>query len=362
MTRDFFALAEWVNNSTEYYDIFRDEDTRAMYIKLAQILHPDKQPGGTDRRQIATEAFQKLNDFHAQAQQALTEGRFGEPIILATIRSRHALHEVKHKLGQGDIATLFQVETTDDTGGTVGLLKVAKNARDNDLLAAEAKALKALHADDHPLTRYYPKLLDTFMYQDGRRRANVITWQDDCYNLEELRRKFPSGLPPVHVAWVWRRLLQALEFAHDHDLIHGAVLPPHVLVLPKQHGVILVDWCYSVGMGVSDPQAKTIKAVVSKYRDWYPNEVTDKIPPTPATDIVMAARTMIWLLGGDPITGELSNRIPRGIRAWFKGCLIEKQAMRPDHAGKLCEEFDALLKRLGEPWYPRRFVELVIPT
>ena len=55
-----------------------------------------------------------------------------------------------------------------------------------------------------------------------------------------------GGVDPRDAAWMWRRLLVALGFAHRAGVLHGAVLPEHVLIHPGEHGLVLVDWCYSV--------------------------------------------------------------------------------------------------------------------
>jgi serine/threonine protein kinase len=345
-------LADRLDKAADYTTIFTDVGSmRAVYLKMAGVLHPDRYEG-TDEHEVATKAFARLTQLHNDAQKALDEDHFGQPVI----RTKRGVHVVKRRLDDGDIAALYRTDT--------GLMKVARSARDNDLMAAEATALKRLHSVDDKFTRHYPMLLDTFLHREGRRRANVIQYYPDCYDLRQLRQYFPKGMDPRHVTWIWRRLLMALGFAHDQSILHGAVLPPHILILPKDHGVVLVDWCYSVTMPVSDSQSKTppIRAVVGDYRSWYPEEVTKKEAPSGATDLVMAARSMIYLLGGVPTTGVLPDWVPRMMRAYFKGCLAVPQAMRPNNPWALLTEFDDLLERIGEPFFPRRFVELAMPT
>lgn len=363
---DLQVAADKLTAANDYTDIFGTNPATTVkqvgeaFRRFSRILHPD-QYSGTDA-EMAASAMAALTKFKADADAAHADGRFGHvPVVIST---KHGRHVVGQKLAAGDITDLFKTDT--------GLLKVARSARDNDLLAAEATTLKTLHSFDNALTRHYPQLVDTFIYRADaprtQRRANVVTWVDGP-DLVQIREAFPTGVDPRHVAWIWRRLLMALGFAHDCGVLHGAVLPPHIMILPEHHGVILVDWCYSTQLPIPGGDvavarlicAPPIKAILPDYRTWYPEEVTDKKPPSPATDIVMAARTMIWLLGGDPTTGQLSNSVPRGMRAWFKGCLQTKQSMRPDDAGKLLAEFDELLERIGEPYHPRRWIDFVVP-
>lgn len=373
------TLFERLKKATVYTDIFPDvATTKDVYRKIARVIHPDRHTGADYG--VATYAFQLLNTFKDEADQMAADGRFGEPVVMATIRTKRARHEVRRGLGEGDITKLYETVTTVDGGfynNAVGLLKVAKSPRDNDLVAAEALALKKIHANtdfhtgEPKFSRAIPVLLDTFIYSEGRRRANVLIQLQDGYTMEEILYSFPDGVDPRHGVWMFRRLLMALGFAHEQGVIHGAVVPAHVFILPKDHGVILLDWCYSVDMPVCDSESKTtsilwtgvpkpapmakvpaIKAMVPGWEKLYPAEVRDKKPASTATDLYMAAATML----------QMMPRAPRPLRAFFKGCMQTKQSMRPDDAWKLLREFDDLLKGMGEPFYPRRFVEFSVPA
>jgi hypothetical protein len=265
----------------------------------------------------------------------------------------------------GDLCDVFAAKTVKN-GEKPTVCKVAKCQKDSDLLQAEAAALKRLRGpgSDPSLHPYVPELFDSFMYAEKgkpRRAANVIGKLDGFYSLEQVKQAFPYGLNPLDMAWMWRRLLVALGYAHHHQVVHGAVLPMHVMILPDQHGLVLIDWCYaSLGDDVLQPP---IKAICDQFKDWYPKEVLDKEVPSPATDIIMAARTMIYLMGGDPLTGNLpEHRVARPMRAFFRGCLQEKQAMRPDDAWELLREFDDLLEYMGPPYFPRRFRPFAMPS
>jgi serine/threonine protein kinase len=245
-------------------------------------------------------------------------------------------------------------------------VKIAKNPLDSDLLQTEAMALKRLYANDaeEKWQGYVPKLLDSFVYaanEGSRRQTNVTPLLKGFYSLDELRQMFPAGIDPRHAVWIFRRLLAALGFAHDNNVIHGAVLPRHVMILPEQHGLVLVDWCYAsvADAGLTLPP---IKALVNAYKNWYPEEVFDKRSPSPATDIVMAARCIVALLGGDPVAGVLPRTVPLQIRAFLRGCMQGHQSRRPQNAWLLLKEFDELLESMGAPYFPRRFLPLVLPN
>ena len=157
------------------------------------------------------------------------------------------------------------------------------------------------------------------------------------------------------MAWIWRRLLLVLGYAHDHDVVHGAVLPPHILIHPEAHGLLLVDWTSSVldahGTGAHIP------AISPEYETWYPLAVLARKTPTPAVDLELGLRCMTYLLGGDPLTGSLPPRVPSPIQTYLQSALWTG-ASRTD-AGQLYRDFSDLLADL---WGRRRFLPFAMPA
>jgi hypothetical protein len=157
------------------------------------------------------------------------------------------------------------------------------------------------------------------------------------------------------MGWIWRRLLAALAVAHRAGLVHGAVLPDHVLIHPTERGLVLIDWAYAVPLAAARP----IAAVSAAYEGWYPVEVWGKEPPTLATDLFLAARCMVDLLGGDPLTGDLPAALPARLRLFLAGTLRPEPRQRPHDAADLLAEFDALLAAL---YGRRRYLPLHLPA
>jgi hypothetical protein len=44
-----------------------------------------------------------------------------------------------------------------------------------------------------------------------------------------VKEAYPRGIDAKDMAWIWRRVLLALDFAHTNKVIHGSVLPTHYL-------------------------------------------------------------------------------------------------------------------------------------
>lgn len=237
----------------------------------------------------------------------------------------------------GDVANLYR--------GPGGVLKLARDPADNDLISREAAALRWLadHGDPEYLP-YVPSLLGTGGYRVPAtgmvRRGNALGALDGFHDLAFVDGRFPAGLDPRDVAWIWRRLLVALGFAHRAGIVHGAVLPPHVLIEPDEHGVTLVDWCYATG----GPRPGALPAIPAGYRDWYPPEVRTGYVPGPDLDIYLGTRCMLRLLDG--------RAVPPALAAFAAGCQLANPRRRPDDAWALLRELDEVLERL---YGPRRF-------
>jgi hypothetical protein len=301
-------------------ELFGTEEPARRFRRLAWLLHPDRVPAA-DRPQ-ATEAFIRLT--------TLWRGGHG-----TVIRVRDAEYRLGVRAYTGDLADLYDV-------GADRLVKLPRQPANNDLMEREARALRLLADQGDPrYLPYVPRLVDSFRHHDtatgARRRVNVVAAAPGLHSLAEVRAAYPDGLDPRDAAWMWRRLLVVLGFAHRAGLAHGAVLPGHVLIQPAEHGVVLVDWCYSA-MG-----ADRVPAMVPAYADWYPAEVRDRRETGPGTDIAMASRCMAWLM---------ANRAPRELRRFAAGCALPSPRQRPDDAWRLLAELDELLEGL---FGPRKF-------
>ncbi|MGV9001631.1 MAG: hypothetical protein ACOH18_01605 [Candidatus Saccharimonadaceae bacterium] len=355
-----------------YIDVFglaASGQEPALHVKrrfreLQTQFHPDRFQDTSDK-QVATKAFMRLAELHADALRAIRMEQYGKAERLMVMKTPKGEHVITKLVGSGDLATTYLAESSVNGVTVQSFVKVVKDHRNNDLMKTEAKALELLHRTDtqekwHP---YVSGLIDSFVYAElrkPRRRTNVLVGLPDFYTLDQLRQYFPQGVPAIHAAWMWRRLLMALGFAHESGVIHGAVLPSHVMILPKQHGLTLIDWCYA--SIPTDSKYPPLVALVNEYREWYPEEVLGKLPPSPATDIYMAAKCMTFLLGGNPLTGVMPDAVPRQLRAFFRGCMQSRQSARPQNAWLLLKEFDELLQSVGSPYYPRRYREFVVPT
>lgn len=362
-------IAARLQSAVSYLDVFGTckGDTAAQrthikntYRTLTRAVHPDKFTDETDKAN-AQAAFVLLGSFRDQAEVAVSTGTYGTAVPLATITTKKHTYRIVRKSGADAVCDWFTGDY-DRAHALVGL-KVARRPAANVLVANEAKTLRLLCGVDtdvvyHP---YLPELVESFGYRSGsiNRSTNAFVPVAGLINLSDVRTAFGGALSPLDMAWMWRRLLVALGYVHSNNVLHGAIVPSHIYVQPADHGLVVDSWYSAVVKDGSDYPA--IGTVPVAYKHWYPQEVLAKQHPTPGTDIAMAAKTMVWLVGGDPVTGQCPASVPLPLCAFFKGCMQKNQHVRPQSAWHLLLEFDELLERMGAPYYPRRFRPLVFP-
>lgn len=326
-------LATVLDQATAVNDLF-PHDLKADYRRLANLCHPDRYAPGPDQ-QRAQQLFQRLQEFYAQAL-ARIDG--------CLIQSPQREYVVQEPLGCGDLADVYLAHAA----GQRYVLKVCRPSGGEALLTSEFRALQALARRSETLSyrHYLPTPVESFMttHAGAPARVNVFLHQTGFQSLESIRRRYAAGLEAQHLAWLFKRLLVVAGLAHECGRVHGGILPPHVLVHAEGHGLQLVDWTQSVGMG------RRLSVIPTVYQAWYPPEVLNREPATAATDIYLAAQCLLYAAGGDPVTNRWPDAIPAVMQAFLKTCLYPSPRMRPPNAWRLHDELDALLDRLfGRP-------------
>ncbi len=302
----------------------------------------------------ATKSYQRLTKgpraMNAATKVATIPGKSSKPVapietVAAAKPSPHVRsYALVQRLGSGDVCEVFRGRKNDDEY----VVKMPRALIGTGLLAKESVVLEQLldTAREDSYRNYFPLPTDSF--EVDRRRVNVFAWRDGFYTAEQIRKHYPNGLDGRHIAWMFKRTLEALGFAHNNNWIHGAVLPPHLLFHAENHGLQLIDWIHA------ERPSRALSLVPAKFTQWYPPECVAKQPVTPSIDIFLAARSMIWLAGGDPVSSEIPDHLPEKMRLFLSGCLLESPTMRCHDAWQLHEEFTELLEGVyGAPAYHR---------
>lgn len=343
----------------------------ALKVQLrnfTKICHPDNAP--SEDKSLATGAFQSLSQWEASARHKIESGTYGDhkpdvptaPYTPVELLVRGKTLRLTGLIAEGVFAGVHHAHLEGESGGAL-FVKHARDAGDNDLLAREFSVLKALHLPDaNPQSEaffvsqraYVPHPVSSFSILDEhgvKHRANLLRVPDArAHTAETLRRdKFPTGIEPKHVWWIFRRLLLTLWMAYLKGYIHGGVTPDHLLVFPEEHGLVLLDWTCAAKIG-----EEHVPAINPAFRDYYPPELLRKEEAMPSADLFMAASTAVWMLGGDPAAHQIPDTVPAPLKHALLRCLDPVARRRPQDAEAFHNEFGVLLGH-------RVYAPMVIP-
>jgi hypothetical protein len=302
---------------------------------------------GQDSRLLESPAeAQQRSPELLQRVQELCQHQPDAPLIITGPKRTYTLLGV---IAAGDVADVYLARGTASTGAEESsyIVKISRVLEGQTILERERRVYGRLltSAGDTTYRKYLPTLAESFLAQDQKknpRRVNVFIHEPGFYTLEQVHEQHPA-LDGRHLAWIFKRLLTALGFSHHQGIVHGAVLPCHVLLHAGNHGLQLVGWGQSVDTD------RPLAAVATRFKDWYPPEVHKKQPASPQADLFLAARCFIYLAGGDPVQNRMPSTVPAPMQSFIRTCLLEGGKMRPDDAWKLLDEFDELLQRLYGP-------------
>lgn len=302
---------------------FFGSDPDAKWREYALQLHPDRAENGDG--EIRKQWFTRLSELRDLAKQPIA--RVGD-------------YELRGKLGRGDLCDVYYaVGHSEMTSTVVVKVPYIKSKSVNYLLAKEWEVLNEL-ADTAKGTTYYhyfPIPLETFE-SDGKRHI-VTSWRDELYTAEEIHERH-EALQPRHLAWMLRRILVALGFAHRHGWANCACLPPHLAFSIPDHGLSLLGWTHAEKIG------KPIKVVPAKWKAEYP---TCSKTASVGLDLWLAARSILFMSGD----GMASS--PMAFRHFVRSLVLPSANLWPDDAWAV---HDQLTDVLDHVYGPPQFVEL----
>ena len=241
-----------------------------------------------------------------------------------------ARHVLLGRIGRGDSADVF-LARRDHRITEYGLAKVLRAHGDQDLLDHEWDVLSALQQSRAQGSAHFTRLMPQPIARgagrfglrghEGERFVALYRYQSGfAHSFIDVKDSYRKGIPAASSVWLWKRILEVLSFVHETGWIHGGILPQHLLVHARDHGVRLCGWSGAVPLG------EPVAAQVAAAGDHYPKSILQGAAAAVATDITMSARALIWALHGSAEDADLRRApgdTPRPLAALLERCAAD---------------------------------------
>lgn len=242
-------------------------------------------------------------------------------------------YKIIEEIAEGGFGKTYKAEHI-ATGCPV-CIKHASEVSDTDteMLIEEARAVWDLRHWGIPAMRNVLKMPDESLalvmsYVPGPTLAQILEMPD-----------YKDGLDPEHVAWITERCLNILKYLHLNGVVHGDIKPQNIIIQPKHHTVVLIDY----GLSRVRP---TPKDGAKGYTPYFaaPEQIEGKVP-LPETDFYGLGMSMIFALGGDVERIKVPETTPDALCALIKRFLKRDVLSRPNwHSEDLCETIQKVRK------------------
>jgi len=254
-------------------------------------------------------------------------------------------------IAHGDIADVYTGQRARWPTELV-IIKLLRDRSNSKLLDNEWETLQTLHRSDaRGADTSTMSLPQSVIHGDIRTglhagtRVSIFRWESGFrHSLEDVIRAYPQGIPPRASIWLWRRILETLSFIHASAMVHGAVLPSHILVQENEHGARLV------GYGCAGRTGEKISTVASRSESFYHRLERSRMNLTAQLDLAMSARCIVAVLGGDPATASLPASIPGPLAGIVQRIAsIQPNAGSNENAWTIREELGAIANQVYGP-------------
>jgi hypothetical protein len=200
--------------------------------------------------------------------------------------------------------------------GLYMLQKQAVGAAGQLLLQNERTSLAALNDRNSERTTRLRWL--QINHAESTEHATVFVVPPGYTRLTSIPR---AAIIPMHLGWIFKRLLELIGHTSCDICLHGGLVPEALLVNPLNHGICVGGWGLSQ---LKEPEAKTyspITQIPAGYASWFPPSVHQHQPATWQVDLYLAARTAVFLGGGDPLLCTVPN-LPKRLQNILQSCLL----------------------------------------
>jgi serine/threonine protein kinase len=163
------------------------------------------------------------------------------------------------QLGMGATARLMLAERIGVCPERV-VLKVAHDASCAGRMKRESQILTDLQDDSASGAAYFTQRLPQALafgnleQPDGGGSEALVLRNPTGFwgSLAHVRANHPRGIDARHSVWMWRRTLDVLAYVHSAGWAHGDISPGHLLVHPRDHGILIIGWAGAQRVSAGD--------------------------------------------------------------------------------------------------------------
>ncbi len=241
------------------------------------------------------------------------------------------------------------------------IIKLLRDPQNSSRFENEWASLQKLHKSGavggETFKRMLPQLVLHGVVSEGQTVGSKVSIfrreRGFRHTVEKVLQVYPQGIPPQASIWVWRRILEILSFIHASGMVHGAVLPSHLLIQDNEHGIRLV------GYGRAGLAGEKLNAVPALSEAYYPDGVPSANTLTPQLDLSMSARCIASLLGGDAAAAALPKDVPDPLAE------VVSRVARADPGIESGQDAWSIREELGriadEIFGPPKFIPITLP-
>jgi serine/threonine-protein kinase len=227
-------------------------------------------------------------------------------------------------LGRGGYATVYRAHTAADPNRAVALKVLDDHHRGEDQTARLKREFEFAHQLDHPHV--------IAVYQHGHGWLTMELVEGGTANVLTARRDQLRALSQI---------ADALDFIHQHGIVHCDVKPTNILVSQEFSRAVLIDF------GVALAVAETVGWHATRIEASLPYAAPELLrgrPPSALTDQYALACTAVELLIGKP---------PYSAETWME--LVDAHLSRPvpSYSNKI-----AWVPRLFDTWLHRALAKI----
>lgn len=292
----------------------------------------------------------------------LSDGRRRDEFTPVVIGNRTYL--IDGKIGEGDKCDVYRGRWDHEPTERV-VVKIARVGVSDDRLRAERTNLELLAKSNAQGVEFFRQLLPEIIsfgsVQDPNGQSHsCVAYRDRNgfdWTLADVMRAYPQGVEPQTMIWMFNRTLMLLAWMHEHDIVHGALTPEHMLIHPKYHGLMFLDLAYAgrIGQSLSDVEPSHVL-----YR---PSASLTNNVFHPMMDICMAARCMIVVMGGNLEQKTIPATVPDPLTALLSNLAFpDDRYLWGSRSSKLADQVKASFGAIAETVYgPRKYHTFEMP-